>query len=494
MSRLFVMLLSLLSLSVFAAPGSGRDPFAQLGELLPTANTYRTASGAPGQDYWQQRADYAIEAQLDQYARRITGTATITYTNHGPDSLSYIWLQLDQNRFRADSLDRRSRTVEQDRVSYGDLREQQSLADHAHGFENVVVSDENGNAIPLTVIDTMGRVDLANPLLSGETLTFQVSWAFNIIEEVALNGRGGYEYFEESDTDIFFIAQWYPRLAAYTDYAGWQHKAFLGRGEFTVEFGNFDVRLTVPANHIVSATGELQNPNAVLSELQRSRLATVTDERTTFIVTPEEALAAEAQRVEETKQWHFRAENVRDFAFASSSKFIWDAMRHEQPGAEQDSVMAMSFYPNEAEPVWSHYSTQAVVHTLDVYSRFSFDYPYPVAQSVNTWESGGMEYPMITFNGYRPDPPKAKDTSDIADYPADLEGQYSRRIKYGLIGVIIHEIGHIYFPMVVNSDERQWTWMDEGLNTFLEYMAELEWDEQFPAFADHNNVLDYIPT
>ncbi len=494
MRQLLIVILSLISLPVLAAPGSGRDPFAQLGELLPTGNTYRTASGAPGHDYWQQRADYKIEARLDQYARRMTGDATITYTNHGPDSLRYIWLQLDQNRFRADSLDRRSRSVEEDRVSYGDLREQQSLADHSHGFEELVVTDTQGQAMPLTVIDTMGRVDLANPLLSGETLTFQVSWAFNIIEEVALNGRGGYEYFEESDTDIFFIAQWYPRLAAYTDYAGWQHKAFLGRGEFTVEFGDFDVRLTVPANHVVSATGELQNPNAVLSELQRSRLASVTHEHTSFIVTPEEALAAEAERVEETKQWHFRAENVRDFAFASSSKFIWDAMRHHQPGAEQDSVLAMSFYPNEAEPVWSRYSTQAVVHTLDVYSRFSFDYPYPVAQSVNTWESGGMEYPMITFNGYRPDPPKTRDTSGIADYPEDLEGQYSRRIKYGLIGVIIHEIGHIYFPMVVNSDERQWTWMDEGLNTFLEYIAELEWDEQFPAFANRNNVLDYIPT
>ena len=212
-------------------------------------------------------------------------------------------------------------------------------------------------------------------------------------------------------------------------------------------------------------------------------------------MTPEEALANESQQQSGTRTWRFKAKNVRDFAWSSSSKFIWDAMLHEQPGAEHERVLAMSFYPNEAEPIWSHYSTQAVIHTMEVYSRFSFDYPYPTAQSVNTWERGGMEYPMITFNGYRPTPPEAdKNATSDAEESTDDEATptYSRRIKYGLIGVIIHEIGHIYFPMVVNSDERQWTWMDEGINTFLEYVTELEWEEQFPAFGGKTNILDYI--
>ena len=287
-------------------------------------------------------------------------------------------------------------------------------------------------------------------------------------------------------------------MVAYTDYAGWQHKAFLGRGEFTLEFGNYEVAITVPEGHIVSATGELTNPNDVLTKVQRRRLAKANTSKPTFVVTPEEALANEnrAQDAEKTQTWNFKAEHIRDFAWASSRKFIWDAMLHQQPGAKYDSILAMSFYPNEAEPAWSRYSTQAVIHTLDVYSRFSFNYPYPTAQSVNTWERGGMEYPMITFNGYRPSVAKGNDKDEEADGKADQSSPditYSRQIKYRLIGVIIHEIGHIYFPMIVNSDERQWTWMDEGINTFLQYVAELEWEENYPAFRGKTNLLDYIP-
>ena len=490
-----VLTLLLLPLSAFAGtPGTGARAFEQLGQALPTPNTYRTASGAPGTDYWQQQVDYRIEATLDAASRRITASSSIRYTNNSPDTLRYLWVQLDQNRFRADSLDRRSRTVSEDQVSYGTLRDHQSMSDTDYGYQGLLFTDAKGKPLAATVVDTMARVDLAAPLRTGETTELKISWAFNIIEEAAVGGRGGYEYFEDSDTELFFLAQWFPRLAAYTDYAGWQNKAFLGRGEFTLEFGDYEVALTVPDNHIVSATGELTNPAKVLSAAQRKRLDQVNAQKPTFIVTPEEALANEKSQASGTKTWVFKAENVRDFAWSSSSKFIWDAMVHEQPGAKYDQVLAMSFYPNEAEPIWSKYSTHAVIHTMDVYSRFSFDYPYPVAQSVNTWEAGGMEYPMITFNGYRPDPPKATDDPEDAASKAEAQRAYSRRIKYGLIGVIIHEIGHIYFPMVVNSDERQWTWMDEGLNTFLEYVAELEWEEDYPAFRDETNILDYIPS
>jgi len=497
----FVIALSclLVAFGANAAPGnsSGAEAFNQLGQTLPTPNVYRTASGAPGEKYWQQQVDYQIKASLDEETRRITATSNITYHNESPDTLRYLWLQMDQNRFKNDSLDRRSRTVTgNDQISYGELRMRQSAADTEHGYQNVKVTDAKGSALPFTIVDTLMRIDLPQPLTSGAKMEFEVDWEFNIINEEAMGGRGGYEYFEENDTELFFLAQWFPRLAAYSDYEGWHNKAFLGRGEFTLEFGNYEVELTVPNNHIVSATGELQNPKQVLSKTQRDRLANANTETPVFVVTPEEALVNEHTKASGMSTWRFKADKVRDFAWASSNKFIWDAMIHEQPGAKHDRVLAMSFYPNEAEPIWSQYSTHSVVHTMEVYSRFSFDYPYPTAQSVNTWERGGMEYPMITFNGYRPEPwEKAKSAKTKWEDPSITEPPitYSRRVKYGLIGVIIHEIGHIYFPMVVNSDERQWTWMDEGLNSFLEYVAELEWEENYPAYRDDANILDYIP-
>ena len=483
--------------TAWANDPSGAAAFNQLGQTLPTPNVYRTASGAPGERYWQQEADYVINATLDETQRRITADSKIHYTNHSPDTLRYLWLQMDQNRFKNDSLDRRSRTVTgEDRVSYSDLRLQQSSADTEHGYQDVAVLNAKGQALPFTIVDTMMRIDLPQPLNSGESIDFEIKWAFNIINEEALGGRGGYEYFEKNDTELFFLAQWFPRMAAYSDYDGWHNKAFLGRGEFTLEFGDYEVYLTVPNNHIVSATGELQNPKQVLTKTQQQRLAQASSDKPRFIVTPEEAKTNEQTAATGTKTWHFKADRVRDFAWASSSKFIWGAMIHEQPEAEQKQVLAMSFYPNEAEPIWSQYSTHAVVHTMEVYNRFSFAYPYPTAQSVNTWERGGMEYPMITFNGYRPEPwEKAKSATTKWDDDSITEPPitYSRRVKYGLIGVIIHEIGHIYFPMIVNSDERQWTWMDEGLNSFLEYVAELEWEENYPAYRDDANILDYIP-
>lgn len=463
------------------------DKFRQLDVDLPTANTYRTASGAPGESYWQQEADHVINASLDEANKRITANQTVTYRNNSPHSLDYMWFQLDQNIFRKDSVADLTRTAGKtaqgdDTLSVGELRRQQSLADRPQGFEIISVTDGAGTRLNYTINDTMMRVDLPRGLAPGKSQTVKMAWAFNITNNNVFGGRSGYEPFSGQNADIFFIAQWFPRLAAYTDYTGWQHKQFLGRGEFTLEFGDYDVTLTVPADHIVSATGTLQNPAQTLSAEQRRRLDQAkSSDKPVYIVTPEEAQANEKEGTTATKTWRWKAENVRDFAWVSSRKFIWDAMNVPQP--EGGDVLAQSLFPIEADPLWSLYSTRSVAHTIDVYSKYSFPYPYPTAISVNTWESGGMEYPMMSFNGYRP-------TKD------EKTGQktYSRARKYGLIGVIIHEVGHYYFPMIVNSDERQWTWMDEGINTFLEYMAELEWEEDFPTNGGMPNILDAIPS
>jgi hypothetical protein len=480
-------------LAAKTTPGQADQRFAQLDSLLPTPGVTRTASGAPGAQYWQQRADYHIKVRLDEQRRRLTATQRITYMNRSPDTLSYIWLQLDQNIFKDGSLSRRSEVAANsgtrrdsigsgDSLSFAALRRHQAFADREYGYEIGTVRDAGGRALRTTVNDTMMRIDLPTPLRPGTSIEISFDWQSNIVDEAAIGARGGYEHFPDSDTYQFFLAQWFPRLVAYTDYTGWQHKQFLGRGEFTLEFGDYEVELTVPADHIVASTGVLQNPETVLTAQQRARLKQAeTANKPVFIVTPEEALANEKTGTDALRTWRFKAENVRDFAWASSRKYIWDAMGYRQNDARRPFVMAMSFYPNEGEPIWSKYSTHAVIHTMEVYSRFSFPYPYPVAISVNSWERGGMEYPMITFNGYRPT--RDEKTGKLT---------YSRNTKYGLIGVIIHEIGHIYFPMIVNSDERQWTWMDEGLNTFLEYIAELEWEENFPTFGDKTNVLDFI--
>ena len=471
--------------------------FRQLGQELPTPNIFRNAAGAPGPAYWQQRADYVIDVTLDEEAKKIIGSEVITYTNQSPDALTYLWVQLDQNRFKDGSTarmsetastsgTRRSRSRGGDSLSFNALARQQAFDDVQYGAVIQAVSDSRGKDMPYVINDTMMRIDLAEPLEPNQALTFKIDWEHNIIDEAIIGGRGGYEHFPENDSYIYFLAQWFPRMAAYSDYDGWHNKQFLGRGEFTLEFGDYDVNITVPSDHIVSATGELQNPRQVLSAKQRRRLAKAADsDAPIFIVTPDEAKKNENSDNKSTKMvtWKFEADNVRDFAWSSSRKYIWDAMGFEQDSETVPNVLAMSFYPNEAEPIWSQYSTQAVVHTMDVYNRFAFPYPYPTAQSVNTWERGGMEYPMITFNGYRPSLDEASG-----------EITYSRGIKYGLIGVIIHEIGHIYFPMVVNSDEREWTWMDEGINSFLEYLAEYEWEEEFPISGGKANPLDVIPS
>ena len=478
------------------------DKFRQLGHVLRDPNVYRNAAGAPGPDYWQQRADYKIKARLDEKARRVTASEIITYTNASPDTLRFLWLQLDQNRFRDDSLQQRSLVGAKaedkvsDQLSFNAMRRHQSLQDVDYGFELGKVVDGQGKSLPYTVVDTMMRIDLPLPLKPGGRKTLVIEWSFNIVEQAAMNSRGGYEHFAENDTYIYFLAQWFPRLVAYTDYTSWQHKQFLGRGEFTLEFGDYEVELTVPGDHIVSATGELTNAKDVLSRVQRERMSVArTSSKPVYIVTPQEALHNEKERngldkARGVKTWRFKADNVRDFAWASSRKFIWDAAIHKQEAGKQKEVLAMSFFPNEAEPIWSQYSTEAVMHTMEVYSRFSFPYPYPTAQSINAWKSGGMEYPMLTFNGYRPKPIKAHEKAELIKNAPDTT--YKRAVKHGLIGVIIHEIGHTYFPMIVNSDEREWTWMDEGINSFLQHLAELEWEEDFHNHWEKPSILDAI--
>ena len=452
-----------------------KDPFRQLEEILPTPNVYRTASGSPGPQYWQQRADYEIRISLDDENQRLTGWERIRYSNKSPDTLTYLWVQLDQNRFRFGSGDRMTKTAPPlDRLPFKSLAAILKMEDSPYGHDITRVADSAGQPLRHRIVDTMMRIDLPQPLGPGATMEFEIEWAYTMVDNRDSRTRGACEYFKEDDNYIYEVAQWYPRVVAYTDSTGWHHKQFLGRGEFTLEFGNYEVAITVPADHVVASTGVLQNPGEVLTAAQRERLAEAENaEQPVFIVTPEEAGENQKEKSGKTQTWVFKAENVRDFAWASSRKFIWDAQRHN---CEGNNVWAMSYYPNEGEPLWSRYSTQSIIHTLNVYSRFTFAYPYPVAISVNG-PVGGMEYPMICFNGPRPEKDKT----------------YSAGTKYGLISVIIHEVGHNYFPMIVNSDERQWTWMDEGLNTFLQFLAEQEWQDKYPSRRGYpRDIVGYM--
>jgi len=441
------------------------DKFRQLEEILPTPNSYRSAAGEPGPDYWQQHVDYTIDVKLDEAENSISGSETICYRNQSPHAIRYLWVQVDPNIFAPQSDANRTRSgrmVPPSRLSTQDLESilEQRTFDGSCQIESV--TDSQDRPLSTFTVDTMMRVDLPQALLSGEEYTFKIRWNYKINNARLIGGRTGYEFFEKDGNTIYEIAQWFPRLAAYTDVTGWQHKQYLGQGEFTLEFGDYLVRITVPSDHVVAATGQLQNPDEVLTAAQRERLEQArTAERPVFVVTPDEAKDNEKEKGEGTKTWIYYADNVRDFAFASSRKFIWDAQGHS---VNDNRVMAMSYYPNEGEPLWSKYSTHAIIHTLNVYSRYTFDYPYPVAISVNG-PVGGMEYPMICFNGPRP----------------GEDGTYSAATKYALLTVIIHEVGHNYFPMIVNSDERQWSWMDEGINTFLQYLAEQEWEDNYPS-------------
>ena len=452
----------LLGISLFVISlAQGQKKFAQIEELIPTPNEYRNAAGAPGYNYYQQQADYKMNIVIDDATQMLTGDEVITYTNNSPDALSYLWLQLDQNLFSKTS-DTKLIQVEK-MEDFRDISQlKRKMFDYDGGFKIEDITSLNGSNLKYSINKTMLRIDLDKPLKTGSSISFKIKWWYNINDRMAVGGRSGYEYFEKEDNYIYTVAQFFPRMCVYDDVSGWQNKQFLGRGEFTLPFGNYDVSITVPSDHILGATGELQNSSSILSPDQRKRLEQAKkSDSPVLIVTEEEAKASEVAHSKATKTWKFKASNVRDFAFASSRKFIWDAQNTTVGGKD---VLCMSYYPKEGNPLWERYSTKLVAHTVQTYSKYTVDYPYPVAISVHS-KSIGMEYPMICFNGGRP----------------EADGTYSERTKYGMWGVIIHEVGHNFFPMIINSDERQWTWMDEGLNTFVQYLTEQEWERDYPS-------------
>ncbi|MEM1137770.1 MAG: M1 family metallopeptidase, partial [Bacteroidota bacterium] len=469
-NNLTVFFLMLAYVSSYAQVKKHTEKFEQLEYELRDPNEYRAASGAPGYKYWQNEADYTMEIILDDEKQSISGVETITYHNNSPDVLKYLWLQLDQNVRAKDSHSYNTATnqIMHNMPSGGRGTSINSVLDPTFegGFKIASVTDEAGNELPHIINKTMMSVDMPKPLQPGESFAFKVAWSYNINDRMKIGGRSGLEYFPEDDNYLYTIAQFFPRMCVYSDYGGWQNKQFLGSGEFTLPFGDYDVKITVPADHVLGSTGKLQNPETVLTAEQIERLKKAeTATEPVMIVNQKEAEKAEKKKVKETKTWHYKADKVRDFAFATSRKFIWDAMGVEIGGK---NILAMSYYPKEGNPLWEEYSTRVVAQTLESYSHYTIDYPYHKAISVHTARIG-MEYPMICFNFGRP----------------DKNGKYSDRIKYGMIGVIIHEVGHNFFPMIINSDERQWTWMDEGLNTFTQYLTELDWAANNAKEADY---------
>lgn len=455
-------------------PGSNHgNRFEQLGTILPTPNEYRTASGAPGPKYWQQRCDYDITCELDEPNRKLTGKETLTYYNNSPDILTYLWLQLDENQhskknnsgFQTSNFMPRS-------VSDADIKRADDKEDK-YGHNITKVTNALGTPLKYTINKTMMRIELPTPLKPGQQFIFKIDWNYFIADRMTYGGRGGYEYFPEDGNDIYTMTQWFPRLCVYSDFQGWQNHQFVGSGEFALTFGNYKVAMTVPADHVVMSTGQGQNYAAVLSatEMARWNKAQTTKEPIE-IVTLDEAKAKESKKSTQKKTWIFKADMVRDFAWGSSRKFVWDAMPITVEGKK---VMCMSGYGKEAYNLYRKYSTKAVAHTIKTYSKFTIPYPYPVAQSLEA--ANGMEYPMICFNFGR----------------CEKDGTYSEGTKNGMLGVVIHEVGHNFFPMIINSDERQWTWMDEGLNSFVEYLSEELWDNKFPVTKGAaNKIVDYM--
>ena len=440
------------------------NKFSQMYDLLATPNMFRTASGAPGPAYYQQQADYKINVELDDKKSKLSGSETITYYNNSPDTLEYLWVQLDQNQAAKTS---QTPLAESQRIEQvfpaGNFANKFLKQEQERGFNIEFVKDVKGNALSYSINQTMMRINLASPMKPGDKFTFSINWWYNINNYRQDGGRSGYELFEKEGNKLYVIAQFYPRMAVYNDVEGWQNMQFWGTGEFTLPFGNFDVNITVPADHVMEATGELMNRSEVFTaeQVKRYELAQKLFDKPVVIVTQAEAEASEKGFSEKKKTWKFSAKNVRDFGIATSRKFILDAMAVQ---LNNKTVMAISVYPKESNPLWGETSTRTVAHTLKSYSAHTFDYPYPKAVSVSA-EDQGMEYPMICWNYGRP----------------DEKGVTSERTKNGMIGVVIHEVGHNFFPMIVNSDERQWSWMDEGLNTFMQYMAEQEMGTNFPS-------------
>ncbi|MBD3862605.1 M1 family metallopeptidase [Olleya marilimosa] len=475
MKKLKYLFLSALFLSVSAfaqdqnekkerQPGhTNNNKFKQLYDEFSTPNMYRAASGAPGSAYYQQQADYKMDIQLDDTNAKLYGFETITYTNNSPDNLNYLWVQLDQNMRAKTSL---TPLIQDDAAQPADTPgnfANKYLTDAFDGGFNIQeVKDTKGNALPHMINQTMMRVEMPSVLKSGESFSFSIKWWYNINDHVNGRGRSGYEYFPEDDNRAYVIAQFYPRMAVYNDVEGWQNSQFWGRDEFALPFGNFEVNITVPEDHILDGTGKLTNRKDVFSKemMKRYEQAKKSYDEPVVIVTQDEAIAKLSTKATKTKTWKLYAENVRDFGFATSRRYIWDMMSVKIGNKD---VMAVSLYGKEGNPLWEDWSTKAVASTLKSYSRMTFDYPYHKAISVHAKEQG-MEYPMICWNYGRP----------------DKDGNYSDRTKFGMMSVIIHEVGHNFFPMIVNSDERQWTWMDEGLNTFVQYVAEQDFGKWYP--------------
>ncbi len=451
------------------------DKFMQMYDLMATPNMYRTASGAPGPEYYQQQADYKIDIELDDKNAKLFGQETVIYTNNAKESLDYLWMQLDQNQQSRKSLTPLVESNVTDPVmSPKGFSRKYLEEDFDGGFNIEYVKDATGKPMNYTINQTMMRIELATPLKHGEKISFSIKWWYNINNYRLDGGRSGYEQFEDGNR-LYVLAQFYPRMAVYNDVEGWQNQQFWGSGEFALPFGNFEVNITVPADHILEATGELLNRNEVFTPAQLARYAQAEKsfDKPVIIVTQAEAEAAEKGFSTQKKTWKFKATNVRDFGISTSRKFIYDAMAVK---LATRTTMAISLYPKEGNPLWEEYSTRIVAHTLKSYSSHTFDYPYPKAISINA-EDQGMEYPMICWNWGRP----------------DADGKYSDRVKHGMMSVIVHEVGHNFFPMIVNSDERQWTWMDEGLNSFMEYMALIEWDPNFPADrGPANKIVPYM--
>ncbi len=454
------------------------NKFEQLGRQLPTPNQYRAADGMPGPNYWQQACDYEIDCTLNTEEQRLDGTEKITYHNQSPNTLRYIWLQLDENQHEAKADNHRSTPSKiNEAMSEQALTFLESWRElEKYGCKVEAVTDKNSKPLKHTINRTMMRVDLPQPLKPGESFTFNVKWHYYLIDRMNTPswGRGGYEYFEDDGNYMYTITQWFPRLCVYSDNEGWQNNQFTGRGEFALTFGNYKVNITVPDDHIVGSTGECRNYNEMLSPSQLSRWRRAQNAKEPIkIVTLDEALTTEkTPKSKKTKTWVYEAENVRDFAWTASRKFVWDAMAHINENGER--AMCMSYYAEEAYPIYERYSTKAVAHTLEVYSRYSIPYPYPTAISVEA--ANGMEYPMICFNPGR----------------AEEDGTYSENAKNACITVVIHEVGHNYYPMIINSDERQWAWMDEGLNTFVQYIAEQEFDPNYKSGVGAHLITDYM--
>jgi hypothetical protein len=433
-------------------PTADDSPFRRL--ELPTATLIRTGSGEPGPEYWQQRADYVIRASLDTLAGTVTGQERITYRNNSPDTLRYLWLQLDQNLFNSSSrgfflFGQDARFGTQGAEGGFTLAEvTQPALPGAPGRPA-----QRADSLRYLVNGTMMRVDLPRPLPPRTSYEFDIRWSFSFGPN---RNRMGIE--EVDGSTIFEAAQWYPRLAVYDDVRGWNTEQYLGLGEFYLEYGRFDVSLTVPATMLVAATGTLQNPLQVLTATQRKRLTLARHSDTTVVIRGAAEITDPATRLTSSSgmlTWHFVADSVRDFAWAAAVQFIWDAV-----GVNGGKTLAMSFYPPSADSIWNQ-ASQDAKFAIEHYSQQWYPFPYPFANNVNGVE-GGMEYPMIVFCG-------------------------DRTSAQGLYGVTDHEFGHTWFPMLVGSNERLYPWQDEGFNTFMNYY---NWQARYPDLANRRGSAD----